>query len=89
MLLSGHAVSYALSQHPAPALSFGAWTQAHPADIGNELRSLVAAGVPVSVVEDDLTARGLGAKECLAGIQRIARSDLAALYDSVDQVWQW
>lgn len=89
ILLSGNAVSYALVQHAAPGLSLGDWQQTHPADIGADVRELLASGIEIAVVADDLAERGLGAKACQQGIQRIARSDLASLYDSVDQVWQW
>jgi sulfur relay (sulfurtransferase) DsrF/TusC family protein len=89
VLLTGNAVFYAFVQTAAPALTFGAWTQTHPADVGGDIRLLLNDGVEVTVVEDDLAERGLAGKPCIEGIKRVARSDLAALYDSVDQVWQW
>ncbi|MAT92230.1 MAG: hypothetical protein CME59_06485 [Halioglobus sp.] len=89
ILLTSHAVSYALAKAGSPALSFGDWRQAHPADIRNDIRELLASGVEITVVQDDLEERGLGAKQCLQGIRQICRDEIATLYDSVDQVWQW
>ncbi len=89
ILLSGNAVSYALVQKGAPALGFGAWRQDHPANVGADVGELLASGVRIDVVTEDLAERGLDKKQCRDGIQRIARGELAELYNSVDQVWQW
>lgn len=89
VLLSGNAAYYAIQKNPAPALQFGDWQQTHPADIGNDIRELLASGVGISVVADDLKARGLDTQHCIDGVQEINRNQLASLYDSVDQVWQW
>lgn len=89
ILLTSHAVSYALQQATAPALCFGDWRQAHPADISTDIRELLASGVEIAVVQDDLEERGLGGKQCLQGVRQIRRDEISALYDSVDQVWQW
>lgn len=89
ILLSGNAVFYSMPKSPAPALVIGDWTQRHPADISNDIQQLLASGVEITVLEEDLEERGLAEKQCLKGIQRIGRNELATLYDSVDQVWQW
>jgi sulfur relay (sulfurtransferase) DsrF/TusC family protein len=49
----------------------------------------LAAGVEIAVVEEDLVERGLHQRPCIEGIARVPRGHLAALYNSVDQIWQW
>lgn len=89
ILLTGNAVYYALLNSAIPPLQLGNWVQSYPADIGIDIRELLADGVEISVVEEDLAERGLNEKPCIEGVQRVANDTVAALYDSVDQVWQW
>jgi hypothetical protein len=89
ILLTGNAVCYAFAHCAIPPLKLGNWAQSHPADVGMDIRELLADGVEISVVEEDLVERGLNEKQCIEGVQRVADHNLAALYDSVDQVWQW
>jgi hypothetical protein len=44
MLLTGNAVCYAVRDQRAPALSLGAWTQSHAADLGADVAALAARG---------------------------------------------
>lgn len=89
ILLAGNAVSYALVRDRAPELELGDWRQTHPADVGSDVAELLASGVEVAVVTEDLLERGLDARQCRRGIQGLARDELPQLYNSVDQVWQW
>ncbi|HWK53425.1 MAG TPA: DsrE family protein [Hyphomicrobiales bacterium] len=89
LLLSGHAAYYAVQRGTQPALTLGDWRQTQPANLTRDLGNLVARDVPVYVVDEDLEERGLQQLPLLDGVRRIARRELADLYDSVDQVWHW
>src|SRR5690606_18581468 len=89
VLLGGHGVYYGLQTQPQPALQLGDWQQSAPADLPRDLTQLLESGVPVYVILDDVTERGLSPQALRPGVQGIRRDELAALYDSVDQVWQW
>lgn len=89
VLLSGHAVQYAVLKERQPAFSLGAWQQTQPADLVADLTRLVDSDVPVYAVQEDLHTRGLTDHRLLAGVTAIARRDLPCLYQRADQVWQW
>lgn len=89
VLLAGHAAAYAVQQAPQPRLTLGDWQQREPANVGSDLDRLIAAGVAVHVLRDDLDERGLSALPLRTGVQPLRREQLAELYESVDQVWQW
>lgn len=89
VLLGGHGTYYAARLPRQPVLTLGDWVQTEPADITADLQALLDSGVPVHVIREDFEERGLSAEQLLPGVQPVARGELAALYESVDQVWQW
>jgi hypothetical protein len=89
LLLCGHATHYAVQRHAQPALTLGSWKQTQPANLPRDLAKLIATGVAVYVVGEDLEERGLSRLPVHPGVQIIKREDIAGLYDSVDQIWQW
>jgi hypothetical protein len=89
ILLADHACSYAFQKGPLPLLQIGTWQQYAPASIQDDLNRLHAAGVPVYVIAEQLSARGLHAADLNPGVLVIPQTQLAGLYDSADQVWHW
>ena len=89
ILLSGHAVSYAVLSKTQPALKIGQWKQMQPANIHQDISRLQKQDVPIFAVKEDLEARGLGDVSIHPGIELIDRSGLTNLYENVDQVWHW
>ncbi|MGB3809451.1 MAG: DsrE family protein [Parvibaculum sp.] len=89
VLLTGNAVNYAVSGQNASGLRFGNWVQTNPPRIERELEKLIAKGVPVYVVSDDLKRRGLAQAETIKGVSFIARNALANLLDEHERVWHW
>ena len=89
VLLAGHAASYAVLKQRQPALTIGTWRQSEPSDLPHDLDNLLAKGVPIHVVREDLSERGLADLPLHAGVRLVSRRDLPALYERVDQVWQW
>jgi sulfur relay (sulfurtransferase) DsrF/TusC family protein len=89
VLLSGHGCYYAVQSRRQPALSLGDWQQTEPADITQDIARLTDKNVPVYVLREDLEDRGVSHLPVLPGIEVIARAGLPALYESVDQIWNW
>jgi sulfur transfer complex TusBCD TusB component (DsrH family) len=89
LLLTGNAVCYAVKDQPAPALSLGGWTQSHAADLSADVASLVAKGVPVYAIEEDLEERGLLDAKLLDSLTVIPGSELPRLLDEYPRVWKW
>jgi hypothetical protein len=89
VLLRGNAVNYAIGGQDASGLAFGAWKQTQPPRIDHDVAGLVAKGVAVHVVEEDLAERGLANLHTIDGVVRIRQAAIAALMDAHDQVWQW
>jgi hypothetical protein len=89
ILLSGNAVNYAVRGQDAAGLAFGDKRVAHPPQLDQDLVRLIAAKVPVSVVDEDVNERGLPSDRLIAGIARIGRQDVAAAIERFDHVWRW
>jgi hypothetical protein len=89
ILLAGNAVNYALRGQDATGLAFGDNRVAHPAQLDQDLSRLIAAMVPVSVVDEDVRERGLPVDRLIAGIGTLSRNDIAAEMERFDHVWNW
>jgi len=89
VLLRGNAVNYAALGQDAAGLAFGGWRQTQPPRIGDDISSLVAKGVSVYVLGEDLAERGLGPGDILNGVERVGRERLPQLLAGYDQVWHW
>ena len=89
LLLCGNAVNYALKGQDAAGLAFGDKRVAHPPQLDQDLTRLIAAGVPVAIVDEDVRERGLARDRLIGGISAIARSDLAKELERFDHVWRW
>lgn len=89
VLLSGHAVHYAVQSKRQPGISVGDWRQSEPADITRDIARLTDKGVPVYVLLEDLEARGLAELPVRPGVEVVDYTCLAGLYDRVEQVWHW
>ena len=89
VLLRGNAVNYAALGQDATGLAFGGWRQTQPPRIGDDISSLVAKGVSVYVLAEDLAERGLGPGDILNGVERVGRESLPQLLAGYDQVWHW
>jgi hypothetical protein len=89
VMLRGNAVNYAAKGQDASGLCFGDNIISHPPKIDNDLAAMIAKGIPVFVVKDDLEDRGLSESELIPGIQIIARQLTPELLDRHDHIWQW
>ena len=89
VLLAGHAVHYAVQRRAQPALTLAGWRQRQPAELTQDLDALLADGVAVFAIREDLAERGLAELKLRDGVEAIDRETLPRLYDEADQVWQW
>jgi hypothetical protein len=89
LLLRGGAVNMAVKGLDASGLSFGGRTHAHPPRLEDDLAKLIAKGVHVYVVEDDVAARGLERTDLIDGLEPVSRTGLPKLFAGYDQIWHW
>ena len=89
VMLRGNAVNYAAVGQDASGLSFGDHPISNPPKIDNDLAAMIAKGIPVFVVMDDLRDRGLSESELIPGIQLTERRVIPELLDRHACVWHW
>ena len=89
VLLRGNAVNYAVKGQDASGLNIGGVPLNVPPTIDKDVESLIGKGVAVYAVEEDLKARGIGKGDVVNGVQMIAQSKIAGLWDQHDSVWHW
>jgi hypothetical protein len=85
ILLRGNAVNYAVRGQSGVGLAFGE-RSVKGADIAHDVSALVSKRVPVFVVGDDLTTRGIAATELLEGIEQVPAQDVARLVVEHDHI---
>jgi intracellular sulfur oxidation DsrE/DsrF family protein len=89
VLLRGNAVNYAVAGQNCSGLRFGAWQQTQPPQLAADLAGLVAKGVEVLAVEDDLVERGIGNASLMEGVTLVPRARLAEVLERFPRVWKW
>ncbi len=89
VLLRGNAVGTAARDLDASGLSFGARRQTQPPRLQDDVARLMAKGVEVYIVEEDVAERGLERTDLIPGLKPISRSGLPKLLAAYDQVWHW
>lgn len=89
VLLRGHAVNYGVKGQDASGIAFGDKKQTQPPDIPGDLMKLIAKGVEVYVVEDDVARHGLVATELISDLKPIKQSAIPALLARYDLIWHW
>jgi len=88
LLLRGNAVNYIVRQE-CPALPIGAVSINHPANPNEDIARLREKGVKVYAAQDDVEARGIDRRNCVAGVEMIRGDEIAAIMGTHDQVWHW
>ena len=89
VVLRGNAVGYAVRGQDASGLALGDWRQTNPPCVGDDVAALVAKGVRVFVVVEDLAARGIEPSELLDGLAIVPRQNLASMCEGYRHVWTW
>jgi len=88
LLLRGNAVNYIVRQE-CPALTIGRVSIKRPADPNEDFARLREKGVKIYAVQDDVEARGIDGRNCIAGIEMIRGGEIPSIMDAHDQVWHW
>jgi intracellular sulfur oxidation DsrE/DsrF family protein len=89
ILLRSNAVNYAVKGQDASGLTIGGVPLTVPPTIDKDVQALIAAGVTVYAVQEDLEDLGVPQGDLIGGIQTVARSGVAGLFDKHDTVWYW
>lgn len=89
VLLTGNAVNYAIAGQDSSGLAFGDWRQTQPPRIEDDLARMIAKGVAVYAIGDDMVERGLADCAIVAGVKRVQRGDVPRLMNAYDRVWRW
>jgi hypothetical protein len=89
LLLRDNAVNYGVRGQDASGLRFGSAEVANPPAVDRDLEDLIAKGVSVRYVAEDLTERGVDESRLVDGVKPITRTELPALFAQFDQVWNW
>ena len=89
VLLRGYAVNYGVKGQDASGIAFGDKKQTQPPDVAGDLGRLMAKGVPVYVVDEDVMARGLARADLIDGLEPIERAGIPALCGKFDLIWHW
>lgn len=89
VLLTGNAVNYAIAGQDSSGLAFGDWRQTQPPRIEDDLARMIAKGIAVYAIGDDMVERGLADCAIVAGVKRVQRGDVPRLMNAYDRVWRW
>jgi hypothetical protein len=89
VVFSGSTVNYAVASQNASGLRIGNWRQQNPPNIAGDVAGLLAKGVRIYGVQEDFDALGLRETALIAGISRVPRANLPALFEEYDRVWRW
>ena len=88
-LLRGNATNYAVRGQDASGLSFGGVALSVPPTIENDIAEMIAKGIPIYAVQEDLDQRGITAGDLVPGVTTVSKNDVARLFDEHDQIWHW
>src|SRR6185436_17024111 len=78
ILLLGDAVNYAVTNQDARGLRFGSRAVKGP-DMVRDIKAVIEKKVPLYVVVDDLTDRGIPVSQLIPGVEQIRREGVARL----------
>ena len=89
VLLRGNAVNYGVKGQDASGLAFGTASQTQPPRIAQDIAGLIAKGVAVYVVAEDVADRGLAPASLVEGLELMPRARIAPLLGRYDRIWHW
>ena len=90
VVLRGNAVNYAIAGQGAPGLTVGEWKQTQAPRMDRDVADLIEnRKIPVYVVEEDLSERGIASSELVQGVNLVSRMRLAGLFAEYDLVSHW
>jgi hypothetical protein len=90
VVLRGNAVNYAVAGQGAPGLTVGEGKQTQAPKMDRDVADLIdKRKIPVYVVEEDLTERGIERRELISGVKLLSRAALPGVCDEHAIVSLW
>ena len=90
VVLRGNAVNYAVAGQGVPGLMIGEWKQTQAPKIDRDLVDLIEKRkIPVYVIAEDLTDRGIQHSELVPGVELLSSSALPGLFAGYEVVSHW
>ncbi len=89
ILLRGPAVAYGVKGQQIGSFEIAGSKAGNPPRIDEDLAKLLAKGVPVYAVREDVEKRGIGSDELVSGLQLVGRTDVAKLYVESKRIFAW
>jgi sulfur relay (sulfurtransferase) DsrF/TusC family protein len=90
VVLRGNAVNYAVAGQGAPGLTLGDWKQTQPPRMDRDILDLIEKRkIPVYVVAEDLSDRGIAREQLVSSVQLLPRTALPGLFAEYELVSQW
>jgi sulfur relay (sulfurtransferase) DsrF/TusC family protein len=90
VVLRGNAVNYAIAGQGAPGLTVGEWKQTQAPRMDRDVADLIEnRKIPVYVVEEDLSERGIASSELVQGVSLVSRTRLPGFFAEYDLVSHW
>ena len=90
VVLRGNAVNYAIAGQGAPGLTVGEWKQTQAPRMDRDVADLIEnRKIPVYVVEEDLSERGIASSELVPGVNLVSRARLPGFFAEYDLVSHW
>jgi sulfur transfer complex TusBCD TusB component (DsrH family) len=90
VVLRGNAVNYAVAGQGASGLTIGAWRQTEAPRMDNDVTDLIKKyKIPVFVIEEDLSARGIERGELVPEVQLLNSKMLAKHMAEYDIISHW
>lgn len=90
VVLRGNAVNYAVAGQGVAGLAVGGWQQTQAPRMDNDVIDLIEKRkIPVFVIEEDLSARGIDTRELVPGVQLLSAKTLPRRMAEYEIVSHW
>jgi hypothetical protein len=90
VVLRGNAVNYAVAGQGVPGLTVGEWKQTQAPKMDRDILDLIEKRkIPVYVIAEDLSDRGIERGELVPGVQLLSRTPLPGLFAEYALVAHW
>ena len=90
VVLRGNAVNYAVAGQAVPGLTVGEWKQTQAPRMDRDVLDLIEnRKIPVYVIAEDLSDRGIEPSVLVPGVQLLSRSALPGLFAEYPLVNHW
>lgn len=90
VVLRGSAVNYAVMGQGAPGLTIGEWKQTQAPRMDNDVIDLIKKRkIPVFVIQEDLTARGIERSELVPDVELLSAKMLPGRMAEYELVSHW